>query len=343
MTIGGRSLMHSSAVVMLVALFWTAPVHADEVWLRNGDRLTGTTDTLERSVLTFRISYSDTVKVPWSEVAGLETARQVRVTARGVGSHVARVTPGPEGYLRLQTDAGPSIDIPLDDLVSIVRSQSGVLTTARAETGFLVTSGASDISSLHLTGQMTWTTALKQTTIDVAVNRSQTSGVETARNLTTMLRHRELVTDRFYAKGDLILTNDPFRDVALRTAPGIGVGYQVLQFGTTLLSFDGGLGYVNERHESEADRNYWAARETVMFEHFLFPNRLQLFHQHDGYFGLKDGENVFVRMRSGARINLMSGIIMTGELGVNYDRRPPVGQNQVDRTFAITLGYQFGF
>ncbi len=343
MTIVGRSLKHSSAVVTLVALVCVGPAHADEVWLWNGDRLTGTTHMLERGVLTFRTSYSDAVKVPWYEVAGLETARQVRITARGLGSRLARVTPGPEGYLRLQTDEGASVDVLLDDLVSIMRSQSGVLTSARAEAGFLVTSGASDISNLHLTGQTTWTTTLKQTTIDVALNRSQTSGVETARNLTTMLRHRELVTDRFYAKGDLIFTNDPFRDLTLRTAPGIGIGYQVLQFGRTVLSFDGGLGYVNEHHELEPDRNYLAARETVTFEHFLFPNRLQVFHEQDGYFGLNGGENVFVRTRSGARINLMSGIIMTGELGVNYDRRPPVGQNHIDRTFAITLGYQFGF
>jgi putative salt-induced outer membrane protein YdiY len=342
MTTVGRRLKHSSAALALVVLASVGSAHADELWLWNGDKLTGTVQTLERGVLTFGTSYS-AMKVPWDQVASLETARQVRVTVRQLGSQVARVTPGPEGYVRLQTDAGASVDVLLNDLVSIVRSQSGVLTTARAETGFLVTSGASDISSLHLTGQATWTTALKQTTIDVAVHQSKDGGVETARDLTTMLRHRELVTDRFYAKGDLIFTNDPFRDLTLRTAPGIGIGYQVLQFGTTLLSLDGGLGYVDERHEQEPNRRYWAARETVLFEHFLFPHRLQLFHQQDGYFGLNGGENVFVRTRSGARINLMSGIIMTGELGLNYDRRPPVGQDHFDRTFAITLGYQFGF
>ena len=127
------------------------------------------------------------------------------------------------------------------------------------------------------------------------------------------------------------------------TAPGVGLGYQFLQFDATTLSFDGGVSYVNERHEVETDRNYWAARETGKFEHSLLPGRLQLFHQHDGYFGLSGGENWFVQTRSGARINLMSGIIMTGELGLNYDRRPAVGQNHFDRMFAITLGYELGF
>jgi hypothetical protein len=50
----------------------------------------------------------------------------------------------------------------------IARPQSGVITTGRAETGFLVTSGTSDISSLHLNGELTWRTPLRQVTIDTA-------------------------------------------------------------------------------------------------------------------------------------------------------------------------------
>jgi hypothetical protein len=34
---------------------------------------------------------------------------------------------------------------------------------------------------------------------------------------------------------------------------------------------------------------------------------------------------------------------MSAELGLNYDRRPPLGQDPVDRRFAITLGYQLGY
>jgi putative salt-induced outer membrane protein YdiY len=336
------SLKHWGTSVALFALVAVRPADADDVWLLNGNTLTGTAQTLEHGVLTFRTAYADAVKLPWREVAGLEIARQVRITVRRSGSHVARVSPGPEGYLRLQTNAGASLDILLPDVVTIVRPQSGVIKTGRAEAGFLVTSGASDISSLHLTGELTWRTLLRQTTIDIDVNRSQNQGVETTRSITSTLRHREFLTDRVYANGNVIVTHDLFRDLTLRTAPGLGIGYQFLQFGATNLSLDGGLSYVNERHEAEADRNYWAVRETVKLEHSVVPRRLQLFHQHDGYFGLSGDENLFVRTRSGSRINLIDGIIMTGELGLNYDRRPAVGQNHFDRTFAITLGYQLG-
>src|SRR5262245_33700803 len=336
--------LHRKALIcasLIVALAGTRAASADEVWLLNGDSFSGTTQTLESGVLTFRTPFDNVLKVPWKEVAGLETVRQVRVTVRGIGSHVARVVPGPEGCLRLQTAAGPSLDIQLPDILTIVRPQSGVMTMARAEAGLLLASGSSDISSLHLTGEINWRTLSTRTSADIAVNRAQTLGIQTASNLTSALRHQEFLTDHVYANANLILTNDRFRDVNLRTAPGVGVGYQFSNFPVTTLSLDGGFGYVSEHHTFEPDRNYWAVREAVKYEHFLMPTRLQLFHQHDGYYGL--GDNWFVRTRQGLHVMLTGGLIMTVELGLNYDRRPPLGQDHVDRTFAITLGYQLGY
>ena len=326
---------------LIVSFAGTRTAGADELWLFNGDTFTGTTQTLESGILTFRTPFNDVLKVPWKEVAGLETARQVRVTVRGIGSHVARVVPGPEGCLRLQTTAGTSLDINLPDIMMIMRPQLGVMTMGRAEAGLLVATGASDISSLHLTGEINWRTLNTRTSADIAVNRAQTLGIETASNLTSTFRHQEFLTDHVYANGNVILTNDRLRDVTLRTAPGVGVGYQFSQFPVTTLSLDGGFGYVSEHHALEPDRNYWALRETIKYEHFLVPTLLQLFHQDDGYFGL--GDNWFVRTRQGVHVMLTGGLIMTGELGLNYDRRPPLGQDHIDRTFAITLGYQLGY
>jgi hypothetical protein len=36
----------------------------------------------------------------------------------------------------------------------------------------------------------------------------------------------------------------------------------------------------------------------------------------------------------------MGGLIMTDELGLDYDRRPGPGTDKLNRTFAITFGYQ---
>lgn len=336
--------MRRAAVHALVwcAIAGAAPASADEVWLFSGNTLTGTAQTLESGLLTFRTPYAD-AKVPWRDVAGLETARNVRVTVRQRGSHVGRLKAGPVGHLRLETVAGASLEVPLPDVVMIVRAPSGVITTGRAQTGFLVSSGTSDLSSLQFTGELGWRTPVQRTAAEVAINRSSSRGFETARNITTTFRHQEFLADHIYANANAIFTNDRFRDLTLRSAPGAGIGYQFLRYGVTTLSFDGGIGYVDERHDIGRDRSYWALRESAKFETFIFPKRLEFFHQNDGYFGLDNDENWFMRTRSGLRVNVASGIIVTGELGVNYDRQATPRRNRIERTFAITMGYQRGY
>jgi len=332
-------------VIRLLSLLmlFAAPANADEVWLVNGDSFSGTVQILQNGVLTFRTLFSDVVKVPWREIAGLATTREVRVTVRNRGWRIARIVPGPEGSLRLLTNIGVSVDTPLNDVVTIVRPQSGIIMTSRAEAGGLVATGASNVSSLHLAGLITWRTLQNQTSVDLNVNGAKTAGFQTARNLASTFRHQEFLTDHIYANGNLILNNDVFRDLDLRVAPGVGIGYQTLRYDVVSFSIDGGGGYVSELHRVEADRSYWAARETIKFEWFVMPRRLQIYHQEDGYFGLTGGENQFVQTRSGVRLIVVGGLLMSAELGLNYDRRPSLGQGSVDRRFAITLGYQLGY
>jgi hypothetical protein len=333
----------TSVAVLWLTLMHVQPAAADELWLLSGDTITGTAQVLDKGVLTFKPPYADAVKVPWKQVAGLETIRQVRVTSRGAGPQIARVVPGPQGYLRLQTDTGSSVDVRLPDIVTIIRPPSGIITTARAETGLIVSSGASDNSNLHLLGAVMWRTPLQQTALDIEVNHAQSQGIETTRNLTSTFRHQEFLTDRVFANGNVIVTSDHIRDLTLRVAPGVGLGYQVVRYGLSSLAVDGGFSYVNERRGIDPDRRFLAARESLKLERFLLPGRLQLFHQDDAYVGLTGDENSFVRTRSGARLMVVGGMIMTGELGLNWDERPPAGIAHVDRTFAITLGYQLGF
>jgi putative salt-induced outer membrane protein YdiY len=325
---------------LVLTVFRPSAATADVVWLLNGDTLTGTAQTMNGGVLTFKTPYAENVKVDWRNVAGLQTGRLLRVAIRGGGAYAAWIWPSTEGRLHLVTKDGISLEPLVSDVVSITPTLFGAVMTGRAETGLLATSGATDVNSLHLAGEFAVRTAGWRSSTDVQLNRTQDRGLETTRNITWTFRQQEFLTDHWYANANLIVTNDRFRDIDLRVAPGIGIGYQVLDYDATALSFDGGLGYVGENHTLEPDRNYWAARESLTYEYWLIRKRLQFFHQHDGYFGLTGDDNLFVKTRTGLRFNLAGGLIMTGQWGLDYDRRPVPGQRNTDRTFAITLGYQ---
>ena len=73
----------------------------------------------------------------------------------------------------------------------------------------------------------------------------------------------------------------------------------------------------------------------------LLPGLAELFHSHDGYFQISQGDKLFFRTQNGIRVGLAAGFVATLEADTDFDRRPSPGRRQTDRTVSFTLGYRF--
>ena len=142
--------------------------------------------------------------------------------------------------------------------------------------------------------------------------------------------------------GNTILSGDRLRDLSFRTAVGTGLGYQVLDLRRFRITTDAGLGYVKEVSAIGTDDRYLAAQESAKVDVFVDASRLQLFHRHDGYFGLAGDDNRFVKTQNGVRVSIVGGVIATAQLDIDYDPSPVIDRRKsIDRTFALNFGYQF--
>ena len=295
----------SIALLALLAFFSASPARADEVLLKNGDRLTGTALSLAGGILTFTTPYGN-VRLPWPEV--------VRVTTQ---------------------------DPMIAALADLTRPQPTVIIDGGANAGLITTAGNTDVNNLRLDGDVVARASVNRYSASAAVTRARDGGVDTARNWTTAFKYDRFVSTRMFLNASAILTNDRFRDLDLRTALGAGVGYQVLTTPRVQLTVDGGLGWVNENLTSQPDDSYTALRESVSFDAFAVPDRIQFFHVHDGYFGVSGDDNLFIRMQNGVRMTLAAGFVTTLRHDLDFDQSPAVGRSKTDRTLAFTLGYRF--
>jgi len=171
--------------------------------------------------------------------------------------------------------------------------------------------------------------------------RRQDRGIETARNWSLAGKYDRFLTSRLYANANANFTNDRFRDIDLRTALGAGLGYQIIDTARTTLTADAGPAWVHENFTSIADDSYAAAHEAAGLQVQLLPGRMQVFHLHDGYFGVSGDKKMFIRTQNGVRLGLAAGFVTTIEEDLDYDRSPSPGRRQTDRTFSLTLGYRF--
>jgi putative salt-induced outer membrane protein YdiY len=320
----------------LFLLLIASPAAADQLRLASGDRFTGTVVSLAGGTLTLATAYGN-VQVPWAEIVSLTVDQPVLVVIGANPPAQATIVAGPDGQATLQ----PGGAVPLGQIVSLARPQPAVVIAGGANAGYLTTSGNTDVNSLRVDGDVVARAAANRYTGSAAIIRAKDQGIETARTWTTALKYDRFVTSRLFFNASTNLTNDPFRELDLRTALGAGVGYQVLSSARVTLTTDAGLGYVNENFASQADDSYAALRESSTLTAALIPGRAEFFHLHDAYIGVTGDDNLFVKMQNGVRLPLTAGFVMTVRHDLDYDQSPAIGREGSDRAFALTLGYRF--
>ncbi|HEY3093358.1 MAG TPA: DUF481 domain-containing protein [Vicinamibacterales bacterium] len=320
-------------LAMLVAL----PARADEVRLKNGDRITGVTTSLAGGTLSFKAAGGD-LKVAWADVTSLAIEQPMLVT---VG------TAPPTSALFAAADANgrvtlvPGGPVALSDIVALSRPQPAWVITGGGGAGIVETAGNTQVNNVRLSGDVVAKGAADRYTLSAIVTHANDRGVETARNWSLTGKYDRFLTARLFADANANFTNDRFRDIDLRSALGAGLGYQIIETARTTLTADAGLAWVKENFKSIADDSYTAAHESAGLQVQVLPGRVQAFHQHDGYFGVTGDNKMFIRTQNGVRVGLAAGFVTTIQEDIDYDRRPSPGRRQTDRTFSLTLGYRF--
>jgi hypothetical protein len=125
----------------------------------------------------------------------------------------------------------------------------------------------------------------------------------------------------------------------LRSTPGVGSGYQFLEFARTNPPLEGGLTYVTTDHDIGVEEDHPAGRWALNFDHFVFETRTQLFHDHEAYVGLEDRENMFVRSQTGLRFPLVRNLNATARYNVDRDNQPAPGRVKADKTRLLAPRY----
>jgi putative salt-induced outer membrane protein YdiY len=324
-------------IVLCLFLFLAAPAAADTVTLTNGDHITGTVSSLAGGTLTLSTPRGD-LKIAWADISELAVTDPLLVTVGAQPAVTVRLLPG-GGPGRALLDPGGAVA--LADIAAMSRAQPRVSITGGANVGFVQTDGNTEVNSLRIDG----TTAIRRDanryTAAVEVNHATDSGTETASNWSSSFNYDRFLTERLFVNGNAIFTSDRFRDLDLRSALGAGIGYDVLTGPRAHLTANAGLGWVDENFDAGLDDRYTAARESAALDVFLVPDRITLFHTHDGYFGVTGDDNLFFKMKNGIRIALVGSLVTTVCHDLDYDHSPAPGRENTDTTFSLTFGYRF--
>jgi putative salt-induced outer membrane protein YdiY len=262
-------MIRSLSISILIALAGLAPANADLVTMKNGDRVSGSVVKKDGATLIFDSKLFGQIKIPWAEVAAIETSGPVNVaTADGKAQKATLTTKGNQ----VQVAAGADVrSMTLNDVPTLrndaeqasyerlLKPGWGSLWAGTASIGWAGARGNAKTSSFTTGMNAARVTRTDKATVYFNSIRAsafvnQNSGL-TALAVRGGWAYNRNLHPRVFANFFNDYEFDRFQNLDLRTVLGSGLGYKVYK--TDRVTFDllGGAAWTREAFDPPAPRN----------------------------------------------------------------------------------------
>lgn len=110
------------SISLLIIFFFSQLALADQVILKNGDRLTGTIEKLDGKELVIKTEFAGEITIQWSAIQELNSAEPLHVESKE-GQKIQGTVKTEDGKIAVQTTDKGQVEVPKES-VSLIRSQS---------------------------------------------------------------------------------------------------------------------------------------------------------------------------------------------------------------------------
>lgn len=318
---------------------------ADEVRLRNGDRVSGKITAIESGKLVFQTASFGLVKIPVNEITGLSSDSVVTIEFKDGGYATGRLSSSGNGLINLtgKNDTRSAFRL---TAVKSVHPGSKLPVPAfkwkgRLNLGASQSSGNTENWAVNVDAGAKGRGEKDRIVLSAAYNRESSDGVDTADNARLAAEYDRFLSKKWFVALQGSAEHDNFADLNLRTTIGAGAGYQIIETEQTDLSIEAGPTYVNEDLQTTPDRDFIAGRWALNFEMYVFDKFAQLFHNHVGLVNMERTSDVLIKTRQGARIPFKNSFNVTAQANWDHDTEPPPGSEKNDMRYILSVGYSW--
>lgn len=344
----------ATAVLMVPHLF------ADQVVLKNGDRLTGAIVDSDRKTLTMKSAFAGEVKIQWEAIQGITSDEPIYISAQDGGVLVGKVTTT-EGKFTVETANSGPVTVPKEAVQSVRSKEQQASYNAEidrlrhpklgdfwggvVDTGLATARGNTETLTFNFSAKAARTTAKDKISVYglslYSNNSAAGKSVTTASLVGGGTRYDFNVSDRMFAFGQLDLLHDRFQELDLRVAPAGGVGYHAIKTPTTTLDLTAGGGLNKEFFTSGLNRT---SGEALLGEDY--------FHKISKSTALNQSLQFFPNLTDTGEFRSVFNLGLTTQLtkllswqmtfSNLYLSNPPVGVKTTDVILTTGLRFTFG-
>ncbi len=332
----------------------TANLLADEITLKNGDRITGNIVKADEKKLTVKTESMDVIAIEWAAVQAVSSTDRLHVGLKN-GQQLEGPVSTVNGNLQVETRSGPVTTSPSE--VTSIRNPAEQASyekslhpgwleswTGGANVGFALTRGNSQTKNLALSLTATRSTpsdklGLYANSVYATNDAAGAVPSTTANTVMGGIRYDRNFTAHWFAFVGADFAADALQSLDLRTVLGGGLGYHAIKTDTTMLDFLAGLNYTRENY-STFSRNFPAASLAEELAHKLRGNTA-LTQRLSFYPDLKNTGEYRARFDVGTVTKISKWLGWQNAFGDIYVTNPPAGKKKND--IILTTGLNVSF
>jgi len=344
-----------SLAFLLIACLVPSSIQAGvlgSIILKDGSIIHGNIVGMEEGKLKVEAAYGagDPFLIKWGEVENMATSQPVTFILDDGSSLIGVAEKADPGEVRIKTGT-LTIPIPVE-LASVKAINPPKKPPVKYEANFNIGSklsyGNTDDAQFNLLGGFVARSERLRLILDARYFYAEEDKSVTDRNAFGTSDLNFFLTPRWYGFLAVLMQQDTFDDLELRTAVTAGPGYQILEkgdfanpyFSKMVLQADVGAGFINEDRKIADDDNHGIFRESMRWEWEVIP-KFTIFHRHQIYPEISDMKNYIINSLQGIRFNVYEGLNVSGQVQWNYDNKPVDDSEKSDTTVFLTLGYNY--
>jgi putative salt-induced outer membrane protein YdiY len=252
---------------------------ADQITMKNGDRITGTIVKFDGKALLVKSDYAGDLTIKWEAVRGVTSAQPLNIGLKD-GKVVVGTVTTQEDKFAVQTAASGTVSAPIA-AVAFIRSKDEQaafeahearyknpkltdLWAGNVALGYAKAEGNSKTENLNISANAVRATLRDKTTVyfNTLYANSDTNGVRstTANSQRGGFNYQLNFDSKLYVFGESDFEADQFQSLDLRFTPGGGFGYHAIKTATSVLDVFGGGSLDKEYYSNNVKKSYGEAQ-----------------------------------------------------------------------------------
>lgn len=342
------SLLISTA--LLFPTFTTQAKTPDQLFLKNGDRLSGTIQGYDNAQVTISTAFG-TLNVSSDKIAGVASPEITMADLMNPQSSQAPATPSQAPTTLTPIPAEPqaiaqATPAPVTPVQPATEPKDekglwGAKWSGDVNVGMEFETGNDDSENYSVDTSIKAEWEKHRLSIGAEYEREKEDDLLTTDEKTLTTAYDYFFADNWFWQNQLELEQDKVEELELRTQYNSGLGYQFYDTDDTTLEVVLGPGYLDEKYENADDRSEITAHWSLDYEQKFYDDAFRLYHNHEVSAPFEDMNAYLFESNTGATVPLKAGIVATAEIEFDWNNEPATGNVEDDTTYSLQLGYEW--